>query len=351
VTPWRTYADPPQTDPGLTRDQRRERGRQARDDIGFDDALRTGGTHQPVWMCADALDAVVDPIGTGRPGVVMDAAHVDDALPGPWERDLVDLARRRARTGRSIEALAEGYQQGVAWVADVPLHEAHAEALRRARRLARDAPLPAALSHATAVRRLVSRDARVRPGRAAERWGGEVTSWADPTAELAQYRESLPEAAARILAQYRVADAVAGPRGQLLVVMARGSGADDVILLEAVPAQPSSREVRMGAWREGSDVQRVLLAREAVPLVPAEFMGWSTSPDGSTGRAWSRARASTAAVDLGSGRGSARRWGTALGLLHAASADAAWLTGYIGRSRRFPAALRDVVNDERALLD
>ena len=39
----------------------------------------------------------------------------------------------------------------------------------------------------------------------------------DLGAEMAQYRESLPEADARLLAQYRVADAVAGDDGRLLV--------------------------------------------------------------------------------------------------------------------------------------
>ena len=165
----------------------------------------------------------------------------------------------------------------------------------------------------------------------------------DLGAEMAQYRESLPEADARLLAQYRVADAVAGDDGRLLVLLARGSDGDDVLLLEAASAEPSTREVSFGAWRDGSDVQRVLLAREAVPLVPAEFAGWSTSADGAVARVWSRARAATARPDLGGRRASARRLGAALGLLHAANGDAASLAGYVGHSRKFPAAVRDAV--------
>lgn len=342
MTPWRTYADPPQADPSLSRADRREQARALRDDLGFDEALRSSGTGFVVWMCSDALDAVASPAG-----ITLDAAHVDDALPGSWERDLLDLARTRAPSPRAAQALAEGYQEGVGWVATVPLHEARAEALGRARRLATDVRAGAAQSVATATRRLVSRDARVRPDRAAARWGSQVELVADPGAEVAQYRESLPEPVARMLAQYQVSDAVSGSDGQLLVVMARGSDADDVVLLEALPAHPSTREPSMGAWRDGSDVHRVLLAREAVPLVPAEFAGWSTSADGSISRVWSRARASSDAVDLGGRRASARRWGAALGLLHAASSDAASLAGYVGRSRRFAAAVSDVVAEER----
>ncbi len=343
MTPWRTYADPPQADPDLTRVQRRDRARSLRKVMTFEEALRSAATGYVVWMCADGLDVVAGPTGA-----VLDAAHVDDALPGPWEWDLLRLARLRAATGRAAEALAEGYQQGVADVAALPMHAARSEALRRARVLAEGVPGDAAQSAVTAVRRLVMRSARIRRDRVGARWGCDVEPIADPGAEMAQYRESLSEPLARMLGQYRVADALAGEGGQLLVLMSRGSDADDVILLEAVPALPSTQETRVGAWREGSDVHRVLLAREAVPLVPAEFLGWSTSPDGATARVWSRARAAVRTPDLGGRRASARRWGIALGLLHASSSDAASLAGYVGHSRRFPAAVRQILRQERA---
>lgn len=338
MTTWRTYADPPESDPSLSRAERTSRARARRDEIGFAEALRTAGSGYVVWMCADALDAVAGPAGT-----VLDAAHVDDCLPGPWESDLLDLAARQGMGGRAAEAMAEGYQRGISAVAAEPLHAARAEALRRSGALA-DAITPqAAQSSATAVRRLVSPGARLRHDRISARWGGAVNPVTDLGSEMAQYRESLPEADARLLAQYRVADAVAGDDGRLLVLLARGSEGDDVLLLEAAPAEPSTREESFGAWRDGSDVQRVLLAREAVPLVPAEFAGWSTSADGAVARVWSRARAATARPDLGGRRASARRLGAALGLLHAANGDAASLAGYVGHSRKFPAAVRDAV--------
>ena len=338
MTAWRTYADPPQSDPGLSRSERTALARARRGAIGFADALRTSGSGYVVWMCAEALDAVAGPEGP-----VLDAAHVDDCLPGPWESDLLDLAARQGMGGRAAEAMAEGYQLGIAAIAAEPLHAARAEALRRSRALARSVSSAAAQSSATAVRRLVSPGARLRRDRIAARWGGEVHAVADLGSEVAQYRESLPEAYARLLAQYRVADAVAADDGRLLVLLARGSDGEDALLLEATPAEPSSREASFGAWRDGSDVQRVLLAREAVPLVPSEFAGWSTSADGSVARVWSRARAATARPDLGGRRASARRLGAALGLLHAVNGDAASLAGYVGHSRKFPAAVRDAV--------
>ena len=342
MTAWRTYADPPQSDPDLDRSERKARARERRDEVGFAEALGSAGTGYAVWMCAEALDAVASPAG-----IALDAVHVDDCLPGPWESDLLDLAARGQMGGREAEAMAEGYQQGVAAVAAEPLHAARAGALRKSRALADKVAPDAAQSPATAVRRLVAPGARLRRDRAEARWGGSVDTVADLGSEMAQYRESLPEAQSRLLAQYRVADALGGEGGRLLVLLARGSDGDDVLLLEASAAEPSSREESFGAWRDGSDVQRVLLAREAVPLVPAEFAGWSTSADGSVARVWSRAQAATARLDLGGRRASARRLGAALGLLHAANGDAASLAGYLGHSRRFSAAVREAVRADR----
>lgn len=338
MTPWQTYADPPAPDPDRGRDERRAAGRARRDEIGFDAALADDASGFVVWMCADSLDAVAGPRG-----VVVDACHVDDALPGPWEADLLDLARRREWTGRAAEAMAEGYQQAIAAIAAEPLHSSRGQALRRARRLAEDIEPVAAQSPETAARRLISPGLRLRRDRVAERWQRDVSPGGDIGPELAQYRESLPEPMARLVAEYRIADALADDEGRLMVVMSRGADRDDVLLLEAVPVGASSREEDFGAWRDGSDVQRVLLAREVVPLVPADMPGWSTSPDGTTARVWSRARAARSRPPWGGGRGSARRLGAALGLLHAVGGDAASLAGYLGHSRRFPAAVRSAV--------
>ena len=339
MSPWRTYADPPESDPSAGREERKATARALRDDVDFDTALADNATGFVVWMCADALDLVDSPRGP-----IIDAANVDDALPGPWEADLLDLARRRSLTGRAVEAMAEGYQRAVAALAMEPLHASRGEALRRSRGLAAGMEASAAQSVTTAVRRLVSPGARLRRDRVADRWGCAAQDSPDLGAELAQYRESLPEPSSRLLAQYRVADALAGDAGRLLVLMSRGSDGDDVVLLEATPAHESTRESEFGAWREGSDVQRVLLAREAVPLVPAEFAGWSTSADGMTARVWSRARAAKSLPDWGGKRARAQRLGAALGLLHASSADAASLAGYLGHSRRFATAVRDAAD-------
>lgn len=289
-------------------------------------------------MCADSLGVVAGPAGP-----LIDARDVDDALPGPWEADLLSLARTQGVAGRAAQAMAEGYQQAVASIAAEPLHGSRAAALRRSMRLGRSLDPAAAASPDVAVRRLVSPGARLRRDRVSKRWASDAVPADDLGPELAQYRESLPEASSRLLSQYRVADALADRQGRVLVLLSRGGDGDDVLLVEGTPASPSTREEDFGAWRDGSDVQRVLLARETVPLVAAEFAGWSTSVDGATARVWSRARAAKSLPDWGSRRSRAGTLGAALGLLHAASGDAASLAGYLGHSARFPVAVRSVL--------
>jgi hypothetical protein len=338
MTAWRTYADPPWTDPELTRLDRRSQGRDRRAAMHFAEALATGGTGFVVWMCADSLDAV-----DNGDAVALDAVHVDDAAPGPWEWDLLDLAATVADDGaKAVEALAEAYRQAIMGLADEPLHSVRSTALRRARRLADGVPVRSAQSADTAVRRLVSSTATLRPDRLARHWGSDVAV-CDVSQEIAQYRESLPEGTALLLAQYRVRDALACLDGRIMTLMTRGSDAEDVVLLEGAPAGPSPREPAVGAWRGGSDVQRVLLARETVPLVPGELTGWSTSADGATARAWSRARMSQQSPHLGGARKRARRLGAVLGVLHSTGSDAAMLAGYLGQSPRFVKAVREAV--------
>ena len=348
MTPWRTYADPAVLDPDKSADDQYFAGRTLRDSVTFRDALggNPTGIVVPLVSVADANG--IGPVDTDSGLVVLDVLDVDDCLPGPWEWDVVALASSLGE--RSIRALAEGYQEGLAAIGREPLHAARARATTVAARLARG---QGGESYADAARRLVGKGAQpeLRADRVAARWGRPVSGrppLADLGREFAQFRETVPEAVAALLANYRLADALASDDGRLLVLLVHGRG--DVLLLEALSAIASSWEPRAGAWRAGSDVQRVLLARETVPLAPLSMLGWSTSPDGAIARAWSRVRGSDRsraegkASDKGSGnRRRAHDAGVVLGLVHGLGGDAAMLSGYLGRSRRFADALVDAV--------
>ena len=346
MTPWRTYADPPVVDPAVPAKEQRRLGRALRETTSFSDVLVLPGVETPpttgiVVPLIGARDAdAFGPVSIDEGRVVLDVLDVDDALPGPWEWEVVALARRLG--GRAAaRAFGEGYQDAVGQIAEQPMHAVRGRAVTVAERLARGLK-PA--TPAGATERLV-RDGttpRLRPERLAQRWGSRVDPVAGIEREFAQYRETASDAEATLLARYRIADALGASDGRLMVLLDRGAS-DDVLLIEAMPVGPSPLEPQVGAWRSGSDVQRVLLARETLPLAHPELLGWSTSPDGAIARVWARPRAlrSKRTPDLGQGRRQARAIGTLVGLVHASGGDASRLAGYLGRSARFPEALGD----------
>ena len=372
MSPWREYADPEAADAA---GDRREEGRALRRTVPFDVALAL--PELSAWDQPDAFAAAVAaeartgmvtacignaPAGVvrepGLPGRMLDVLDVDDALPGPWEYDVLMLAaglagESRPRRRREIARRAgEAYRDAVRALARHPLHARRAEALGRAAALG--AKRDGSVGSAEAVGVFV-RDDRIRRSRADARWaratGAEVSSAEDPERELSLYRESLSERDAMLLASYRVADAYADARGHAMVLLARGGTPRDQLLLEAVPAGPSTLEPAFGVWRLGSDVHRVLSMRSTVPLVPPELSGWSTSVDGSLGRVWQRARAGQAvrsdgdpgrqAGRLGRSDGDPIRRAALLGLVHACTGDAAMLAGYLGSSAAFPDAVAE----------
>lgn len=344
MTPWRTYADPAVIDSQRSADEQVFAGRTLRDLVTFGEALTGVPTGIVVPLIGISDIGGVGAVDGDAGAPVLDVLDVDDALPGPWEWDVVGLAGSLGE--RAIRALAEGYQQGVAAIGREPLHSARGRALAIAGRMARGED---ALSYPDGVRRLVGKGAQpeLRADRVAARWHQPVSGrppLSDLAREFAQYRETVSESVAALLGNYRVADALVSEDGRLMVLLARGQR--DVVLLEALPVSASTWEPRAGAWRAGSDVQRVLLARETVPLAPLTMLGWSTSPDGAVSRVWSRARGSDRSKRDAKGSGTRRRAhdaGVVLGLVHALGGDAGMLSGYLGRSGRFADALVDAI--------
>lgn len=413
MSPWRDFADPHPSD---ARGDRRTEGRALRADVPFDVALRVavgsaekarlatwleGGGPVAALPASDLARAVAEAPRSGiavvcgtaqiaepavvgvvahrvagsatKPGRLLDVVDPDAALPGPWEFDLLGLAleavlsSRPSRRRAAVLAVGSSYRDAIESLARRPLHARMSAARARAASLATGSP-SSAFSPEHAVDELV-RDGRLRAKRVARRWGSTQVrrAGADVEIELAQYRESLPDPDASLLSGYRVADAVEDEQGRLLVLLARAGRSPDEVLLEGLPAQPSPLEDAFGVWRHGSDVHRVLAMRGIVPLVPADFPGWSTRRDGSVTRAWWRARSTAAAPSThrapsrdsrpkargsggrspGSGHSARQddfvRRAALLGLVHGRTGDASLLAGYLGGSPRFPRALAESV--------
>lgn len=342
--PLREYADPPRVPVTPSSAEREHLGRLRRKDIGFTEALTSASSGIDAWLVGEAGVGSMMPVTANADISLLDITDVDSALPGPWEQDVVALARRVAKQdgNRVIPDLAEGYRRAVTSLAHAPLHARNERAIALAARATGEAT---GSSAEAAQERLVKAgdEPILRRDRVARRWDSDVEDADGIDRELAHYRETVTEPVAQLIAHYAVADAVADDAGRLMVLLA--GQRDDVIVLEALPAGPTPLEARVGAWRHGSDLQRVLLARESLPLVPPEMLGWTTSPEGDIARAWSRARAlpKGAKVDLGGRRRRARAYGTVLGLLHGRTADAAMLAGFLGMTPKFGAALAAVV--------
>lgn len=382
IGPLHTYADPPR--PSSDAADSRSRGRERRRELGFDAllaaadrrigpaaaevaaALATGERSGiEVMLLGDVgLDALA-PVASGG-ALVLDVVSVDDALPGPFEIDVVMLGAELARwsSGKRrrvvVEDFARHYRHAIHHLAETPAHareeRARIEGVAALDTARRHLRIPPARTVEGAVARLIAdRDGAPRLRRSRVRaWAdAEVRPAADdPVREIAQVRETLPEAESAWLSSYRVADAVDVGSGDRLALLAGADPGDRVILWGAA-ARPSTLEPVLGAWREGSDLQRVLLARARVPLAPAGTSGWSTSPDGSIGRAWMRLRTTASPTwgftvrdrDL-------PRWaaacGTVLGLVHGRTGDVHALAGYLGRSTKFDRALGDALTRSRA---
>lgn len=339
----REYADPPRVPTSPPSTEREHQGRLLRKEIGFAEALDSASTGIDVWLVGEAGVESIMPVNGPAEVSVLDVTNVDDALPGPWELDVVALARRVSKEegNRAVPDLAEGYRRAVTSLAHAPLHARTDRALGMATRATRDA---VGASAEAAADRLVKagEEPTLRRDRVAKRWDSSLVDVEGVERELAHYRETVAEPVAQLISHYEVVDAVGDDAGRLLVLLARQP--NDVILLEALPASSTPLEDAVGGWRHGSDLQRVLFVRESLPLIQPEMLGWTTSPEGDVARAWARARAlpKGVKVDLGGRRRRARAYGTLLGLLHARTGDAAKLAGYLGLTPKFGTALAAV---------
>jgi hypothetical protein len=368
------YADPPTVDPQMTAQQRRDLGRLRRRDAPFDSALTVPGSTEDVW---DALRSrrldhspAIMVLAVGPRAIVVpthlhgrrlwDFSTVDDMLPMSFETDLLAHALRLAgsvkhrQQGHVVRALVSSYTQA--------LHASLAQ--RRTDWMRFGITYSASLnrsalakmssasfnSFAAGMKNFINSSGQsLRVGRLARWWGvgkEEVQDVLGPglESEFAQYRETLSDADAGALVDYRIISGYQSPHGDVLVLLG-GMRSSDMILLHAQAVAASPFEGNWGLWRQGSDVQRVLVARATAPIMAWDLTGWSTAPDGSVGRVWSRLRwrpplkETNIRKDPAIAERHAVVQGACLGLSHARTGDAWAIAGYLGKSDRFAKAL------------
>ncbi len=363
------YADPPSVNPELTAAQRRSVGRNRRHDAPFESVVALRGSGTDPWSAIAQLhpesSSGLTVLATGPRATVQpvskhglrrwDFSDVDDMLPMSFEVDLiahgVRLAAMVKRRDRHdvVERFFSAYSKALFESLDQQRSDWSYFGDRYSASLGRVqlAKLPRAsfTSFDCAVSTFVRpSDVSLRIGRLARWWGVDREDLSDDggsgiDSEFAQYRETLSDADATSLSDYRVAQHVPTPQGDVLVLLL-GVQKGDLMLMFGRTVRESPFEKVWGLWRQGSDIQRVLVARSAVPIMLVEYTGWSTSSDGTVGRVWSRfqwgpplkPRSSShryPSVDL-----QAFAQGACLGLSHARTGDAWALAGYLGKSHR-----------------
>jgi hypothetical protein len=368
------YADPPTVNPQMTAQQRRDLGRLRRRDAPFEGALSVPGSMEDVWDVLRSRrlgdsPAIMVLAGGPRAIVVPTALHgrrlwdfstVDDMLPMSFETDLLAHALRMAgsikrnQQGRVVRALVSSYSQALhASLAQrrtdwVRFGITYSASLKRSA-LAKMSSA-SFTSYTAGVKNFVNFSGQsLRVGRLAQWWGvgkEEVQDILGPglESEFAQYRETLSDSDAGVLVDYRIISGYQSPQGDVLVLLG-GMRSSDMILLHAQAVVASPFEGTWGLWRQGSDVQRVLVARATVPIMAWDLTGWSTAPDGSVGRVWSRLRWHPPRKEPNTRKDSAIAerhavvQGACLGLSHARTGDAWAIAGYLGKSDRFAKAL------------
>jgi hypothetical protein len=364
-----TYADPPSINPELTAQQRQLAGRARRREMPWESVVQLTGSSTDPWAAVEELRpemssglvvlvggprAMVHPV-VDRGVRYWDFMDVDDMLPMSFEVDLIGhgvrlaaMVRRRDRR-ELVEQFCSAYSKAL--FASLAKRRSdwaffgneYSASLGRGQ-LAK-MPTTTLISTDSAVSVFVRHsELSLRAGRLARWWGVDRDGIDDGgvfgfESEFAQFRETLSDSSAAALADYRVVQSVANPQGDVVVLLV-GAQKSDLLLMHGRAVRESPFERRWGLWRQGSDIQRVLVARSSLPVMPWEFTGWSTSPDGIVGRVWSRLRWSASAeaqqgahpgprVDL-----HAVAQGACLGLAHARTGDAWALAGYLGKSNR-----------------
>lgn len=363
------YADPPAVNPELTASQRRSTGRDRHHDAPFESVVALGGSGTDPWSAIAELHPekssglvvlATGPRATVRPvskhGVRRwDFSDVDDMLPMSFEVDLIAhgvqlaaMVKRRDRH-KLVERFFSAYSKALFESLDQQrsdwsyFGDGYSASLGRAQ----SAKMPRAslTSFDCAVSTFVRpSDVSLRIGRLARWWGVDRTDLSDDGGsgvglEFAQYRETLSDADASALSGYRVVDHVGAPHGDVVVLLVGGQKGD-LVLMHGRTVRESPFERVWGLWRQGSDIQRVLVARSAVTIMPVEYTGWSTSSDGTVGRVWSRLQWGPTPDSRNSSHRhpsvhlQAIAQGACLGLSHARTGDAWALAGYLGKSHR-----------------
>ncbi|MFO1151075.1 MAG: DUF2252 domain-containing protein [Alsobacter sp.] len=332
-----------------------------------------------VQACGDAHLMNFGGFATPERNIVFDINDLDETLPAPWEWDLKRLAASMVIAGRDIglsetnsakaaAATVRSYREHMAnysgmrtlevWYETVTAEDVLAaqqgeqrERVRQRIEKAEQRSLPEmvfpklAELHGTMPR--IKDDPPLIYHPSPEDFPGLKTNSAE---QLAQYRASLPDHVRVLLDRYRLVDVAIkvvgiGSVGTICSVCLFVTGDGEPLFLQVKEARPSVLEPYAGKSLYANNGQRVVEGQRLMQSASDIFLGWFRTARG--GDAYMRqlrdAKISAVVEDMDADRlreyGKLCAW--ALAKAHARSGDAACISGYMGSSDVFDAAVTE----------
>ena len=353
-------------------------------------------------LCGDAHISNFGLFSSPERRTVFDINDFDETLPGPWEWDVKRLAASVEVCGRdngfkkkkrkaAVLACAEGYREAMrkfagmgnldVWYAHLDVDAlrdsvsaevdpATAKAAAKLVEKAKGKNSARAVSKLTEVvdghLRIVSDPPVVVPVRdlveagASEDRARLAKMFGDAGLEalmgtvLARYRETLPEERRRLVASYTPVDMAhkvvgvgsVGTRAWIIVL--KGAGKDDPLVLQVKEAQESVLERFIGKSAHREHGQRVVAGQRVMQTASDMLLGWCSMPGERGG-----GRKDYYVRQLWDGKGSielsllgpdqladlARGCGWTLAHAHVRTGDRFAIAGYLGKSDAFECAL------------
>lgn len=342
-------------------------------------------------LCGDAHLSNVGLYASPERSLVLDLNDFDETAPGPFEWDVKRMAASfevaaRARgfddrqRRRVVERMLRAYASAVDEASRMPtmaLYTEHIDARAVLDGGADRLPSAAVRRGRKLIEKTTGRDSRTAAASLAEQVDGQLRFRPDPpllvpladlaahesmepgvaeqrvSAILAGYEKTLPAQRRRILARYRLVDVALKVVGvgsvgtRAWVVLLRGNGKQDLLVLQAKEAQRSVLEPTAGASGFTHQGRRVVEGAQVMQALSDALLGW-TRAEGFDGkrrdfyvrqfRDWKgsfapdRMEPDTMAIY-------AEYCGLVLARAHARGGDAAAIAGYVGGGRAFAAAI------------
>jgi hypothetical protein len=354
--------------------------------------LRAGpSTGLITQLCGDAHLSNVGLYASPERSLVFDLNDFDETAPGPFEWDVKRMAASfevaaRAREfdedvrRRIVRRLVRAYAAAIDEASRMPtmaLYASHIDARSVLDVIADRLPATAVKRGRKLIEKTTGRDSRSAAASLTEEVDGELRFRPDPplllpiTAlierqeldsgaaqrlfadVLAGYEASLPVYRQRVLARYRIIDVALKVVGvgsvgtRAWIVLLRGNGADDLLVLQMKEAQRSVLEPADGPSAFAHQGRRVIEGAHLMQALSDSLLGW-TSALGLDGehrdfyvrqfRDWKGSlfpeRMEPESMAL-----YAEYCGLVLARAHARGGDAAVFDGYVGDGREFASAL------------